>query len=163
MPCTQCQLLYTTFDGMCREQPSSQGNPSPTSVEATLQQPSGQADTHAVTPQWTVEDFAWGRPRPSTGIAYNMPSQHAADTCTTSANGKTTQNAVHLAVCSSAKSVVSHRSAQQCYVSRHCQGCDATVLHYGLGHEKANWHCNGQQSPHIQHDQHSACRLKHAA
>lgn len=37
----------------------------PTSMKATLQQPSGEADTHAVAPQWSMRDFAWGQRRPS--------------------------------------------------------------------------------------------------
>ena len=51
---------------MCREQPSSPGTPPPcppTSMKATLQQPSGEADTHAVAPQWSMGDFAWGQQR----------------------------------------------------------------------------------------------------
>ncbi len=98
---------------MCREQPSSPGTPSPSFVKATLQQPTGQADTHAVAPQWSMGDFAWGQRKSSTVGASSMSSQHASDTCPASAIGKTAQNAVHPAVCSSAQSVVSHSSAQQ--------------------------------------------------
>ncbi|DBB07446.1 TPA: hypothetical protein ACH3X3_008925 [Trebouxia sp. C0006] len=81
--------------GQRREQPSSRGTPlPPSSVKVTLQQPIGQADTHAVTLQWTVGDLAWGWPRPSIGIASSMPSQHASNTYTASAIGKTTQTAI---------------------------------------------------------------------
>ena len=133
MTFTQCQLLCTTFHGMCRVQPSSPGTPSPSSVKATLQQPphawpsasTGQAaqscaelvnqePVHAVTPQWTVGDFAWGRPRPSTVSASSMSSQRASETCSASAVGKMIQNAAHPAVSSSAQIVVSHSDAQQC-------------------------------------------------
>ena len=98
---------------MCREQPSSPGTPSPTSVKASLQQPTGQADGHAVPPQWSLGDFSLGRRGPSSVIASSMSSQHASGTCPALVIGPT-QNAVHPAVSSSAQRVVSHSSAQQC-------------------------------------------------
>ena len=99
---------------MCREQPSSPGTPSPTSVKATLQQPTGQADIHAVPPQWSLGDFSCGWQRPSPVSASSMSRQHASDTYPATAKGKTSHAAVHPVVSSSAQSVVSHSSAQQC-------------------------------------------------
>ena len=114
MTFTRRQLLLAAFHGMCREQPSSPGTPSPTSVKATLQQPTGQAETHAVPPQWSLGDFACGQRRPSPFSSSSMSSQHASETCSATADGKISHAAVHPAVSSSAQSVVSHSSAQKC-------------------------------------------------
>ena len=99
---------------MCREQPSSPGTSSPTSVKATLQQPTGQADKHAVPPQWSLGDFSCGWVRPSPASAFSMSSQHASGICPATADGKTSHAAIHPVVSSSAQSAVSHSSAQQC-------------------------------------------------
>ena len=107
---------------MCREQPSSPGTPSPTSVKATFQQPTGQADSHAAAPQWSLGDFPCGRQRPSPVSASSMSSQHASETCSATADGKTSHATVHPAVTSSAPSVVNHSSAQQC---SKCAGQDS--------------------------------------
>ncbi|DBA83241.1 TPA: hypothetical protein ACH3X2_006750 [Trebouxia sp. C0005] len=100
--------------GRKREQPSSPGTPSPSSMKATLQQPTGEADTHAAAREWSMGDFACGRRRPSAVSASSTSSQHASDTCPASLIGKTTQDAAQPAVSSSALSVVSHSSAQRC-------------------------------------------------
>ncbi|KAL0040808.1 hypothetical protein WJX79_006079 [Trebouxia sp. C0005] len=91
--------------GRKREQPSSPGTPSPSSMKATLQQPTGEADTHAAAREWSMGDFACGRRRPSAVSASSTSSQHVSDTCPASLIGKTTQNAAQPAVSSSALSV----------------------------------------------------------
>ncbi len=115
---------------MCREQPSSPGTPSPTSVRAALQQPTGQAETHAVPPQWSLGDFSLGRRGPSTVIASSMSIQHASGTCPALAIGKPTQSAVHPAVSSSAQSMVSHSSAPQCSKSAGQDSVQDAMLQY---------------------------------